>query len=149
MGDSYAVDGLPLAARREPRAAASAQSGREHRRDRLVRCAGPGVAQAAPATHRDVRIEIRNRLGVQDTRQCRLVGHRRASYPGAASRRNDYDGSTTGGPSRRSRTRDATTATVNSTTMTPSEIAVGMCHQCDTAILAPTKISTSPSPWPR
>ena len=30
--------------------------------------------------------------------------------------------------------------------MTPSEIAVGMCHQCDTAILAPTKISTRPKP---
>ena len=42
--------------------------------------------------------------------------------------------------------RDATTATVNRTTMTPSEIAVGMCHQCDTAIFAPTKISTRPSP---
>ena len=30
--------------------------------------------------------------------------------------------------------------------MTPSEIAVGMCHQCDTAILAPTKIRIEPEP---
>ena len=139
-------DGLPLPTRREPGAAASPQTGRDHRRDRLVGRTGARLAQPAPAAHRDVRIEVFDRFGVQDAAATPPLCSLGARYPRSRRTQTTYGASTTGGPSRRSRTRDATTATVNSTTMTPSEIAVGMCHQCDTAIFAPTKISTRPSP---